>query len=195
MLKRNVVVLTILAVVLGAGAYAWAQAEPERPTTTADTPNARRVRPDGALKERLARRRAHRRAGPRRAIHGDLIVRGKDGFQNVTFDKGEVTAHSDTSITVKRADGVEVTKAVNGETKFKASRRPARSPTAIPRWSSRRAMPRQSWHNGRATPRSGLASPIPGTSAGGLRLREVGTRYPPPEPPGGLPGSAARTAR
>jgi hypothetical protein len=119
MLKRNVVVLTILAVVLGAGAYAWAQAEPERPTTTADTPNARRVRPDGALKERLARRRAHRRAGPRRAIHGDLIVRGKDGFQNVTFDKGEVTAHSDTSITVKRADGVEVTKAVNGETKFK----------------------------------------------------------------------------
>jgi hypothetical protein len=118
MLKRNVVVLTIVAVVLGVGAYAWAQGEPERPTTTAEGSQTERVRPERRLRRGLEGRQA-RRGARSRAVHGDLIVRGKDGFQNVSFDKGEVVGHSDTSITLKRADGVEVTKAINADTKFK----------------------------------------------------------------------------
>jgi hypothetical protein len=116
MLKRNVVVLTIVAMVLGVGAYAWAQGAPERPTTSTAEPKTERARPE---------RRLHRgQRGPRpaiggRAVHGDLIVRGKDGFANVAFDKGDIVRHSATSVTLKRADGVEVTKAINGDTKFK----------------------------------------------------------------------------
>jgi len=123
-LQRNVVMFTIAFVVLGVGAYAWAQGEPERPTTTTEAPAA-----DGARSERRLGRpqRVHQRrqqgagvagrAG--RAIHGDLIVRGRDGFENVTFDRGEVTSHSATSITLERADGVEVTKAISGDTAFR----------------------------------------------------------------------------
>ena len=55
----------------------------------------------------------------RRAVHGDLVVRTKDGFENVTLDRGKVTAASASSITIERPDGVSVTKAVNAETRFK----------------------------------------------------------------------------
>jgi hypothetical protein len=114
MLKRNIVVLTIAAVVLGTGAYAWAQGAPERPTTTTVEPGGATPKADGAAG---GARRARRFAG--RAVHGDLIVGGKQGFENVTFDKGDVVRHSATSITVKRADGVEVTKAIDGTTRFR----------------------------------------------------------------------------
>ena len=116
MLKRNVVVLTIVALVLGFGAFAWAQGEPERPTTSTAEPKAERSRPERRL------HRGQRGPGPdiaRRAVHGDLIVRGKDGFENVAFDRGEVVRHSATSVTLERGDGVEVTKAINGDTRFK----------------------------------------------------------------------------
>jgi len=116
MLKRNIAVLTIAVVVLGTGAYAWAQGAPERPTTTTLEPGSAqpKSRPGGARGEA---RRARRFA--RRAIHGDLIVRSRQGFENVTFDKGDVVRHSATSITVKRADGVEVTKTIDGSTRFR----------------------------------------------------------------------------
>jgi hypothetical protein len=121
MLKRNIAILTIAVVVLGTGALAWAKGAPERPTTSTAEPS--RAQPDRApaKAERRARRgparRARRLGG--RAVHGDLIVRGKDGFENVTFDKGDVVRHSATSVTVKRADGVEVTKAVDEATRFR----------------------------------------------------------------------------
>ena len=116
MLKRNIVILTIAVVVLGTGAYAWAQGAPERPTTSTIQPGGAQpqARPGAAGR---AARRARRFAG--RAVHGDLIVRGRQGFVNVTFDKGDVVRHSATSITVKRADGVEVTKTIDGSTRFR----------------------------------------------------------------------------
>lgn len=115
MLKRNIVILTIAAVVLGTGAYAWAQGAPERPTTSTVEPGAARPKAGGGAAGPA--RRAHRVAA--RAVHGDLIVRAKQGFENVTFDKGDVVRHSATSVTLKRADGVEVTKAINGTTRFR----------------------------------------------------------------------------
>ena len=124
MLKRNVVILTIAVVVLGTGAFAWAQGAPERPTTTSSQqPGDEQPKAERKAERRAGRgpgRRAHRPGG--RAVHGDLIVRGKDGFENVTFDKGDVVRHDATSVTVKRADGVEVTKAVNGDTRFRGIR-------------------------------------------------------------------------
>ena len=49
------------------------------------------------------------------------FVRGQsgNGFENVTFDRGEVTAVSASSITVKRPDGQSVTKAIDANTKFR----------------------------------------------------------------------------
>ena len=53
------------------------------------------------------------------AIHGDLLVRGKDGStQTVTFDRGKVSAVSASSITIQRPDGVSVTDDVNAQTVF-----------------------------------------------------------------------------
>ena len=50
MLKRNIAVLTIAVVVLGTGAYAWAQGAPERPTTTTLEPGSAqpKSRPGGS---------------------------------------------------------------------------------------------------------------------------------------------------
>jgi hypothetical protein len=118
MLKRNIAILTIAVVVLGTGAYAWATGAPSRPTTSALESNRAR---SGAAAGRGAAgrpfRRAHRLGG--RAVHGDLIVRGRTGFENVAFDRGDVVRHSATSVTLKRADGVEVTKAISGDTRFR----------------------------------------------------------------------------
>jgi hypothetical protein len=122
MLKRNIAIVTIAVVVLGTGAYAWATGAPSRPTTSAlETNRARSGAPARAAAGRGAAggpfRRAHRLGG--RAVHGDLIVRGRTGFENVAFDRGDVVRHSATSVTLKRADGVEVTKAISGDTRFR----------------------------------------------------------------------------
>jgi hypothetical protein len=55
-----------------------------------------------------------------RAIHGDLIVRGKDGqFQNVTVDRGTVETKGDNTLTLKRPDGQTVTVKVDANTKYR----------------------------------------------------------------------------
>ena len=46
-------------------------------------------------------------------------MKSKDGFKNVTFDRGKVTAATATSITIQRPDGVSVTKTIDDATKFK----------------------------------------------------------------------------
>jgi hypothetical protein len=53
------------------------------------------------------------------AIHGDLLVRGKDGSTHtVTFDRGKVSSLSASSITIQRPDGVSVTDDLTDQTVF-----------------------------------------------------------------------------
>ncbi len=54
-----------------------------------------------------------------RLLHGQFVTKGKDGSTYVTHTviRGDVTAVSSTSITVKAADGVSQTFTVNGNTK------------------------------------------------------------------------------
>jgi len=103
-------VAVAVAVVLDAGgAGAWAQTghgsspttAPASPTQPADVP-ARALRP-------LARR----------AVHGDVVVKAKDGsYVTVTFDRGAVTAASATSVTLQRPDTNQpVTFSVDANTK------------------------------------------------------------------------------
>ena len=106
MLKRMAAVL-VGTLVLAGGAYAYADTPSTAPSTApASAPAAAHPGYD------------HR--GPiRRVVHGDLIVRTKDGFENVTVDRGKVTASSASSITIERPDGVSVTKTVTADTKFR----------------------------------------------------------------------------
>jgi len=54
-----------------------------------------------------------------RAIHAEAVVKGKDGkFLTVYTQRGEVTAVSATSITLKSADGFTSTYAVSADTKI-----------------------------------------------------------------------------
>ena len=110
MFKRMVAVL-VPTVVLAGGAYAYAA-----DTTSTAPPSAA---PPSASAPAAAQP-GHDHRGPlRRAVHGDLIVRTKAGFENVSVDRGKVTAASASSITIERPDGLSVTKAVTSATKFR----------------------------------------------------------------------------
>jgi hypothetical protein len=54
-----------------------------------------------------------------RAVHGDLIVRNREGgFEKVTVDRGTVTAVDGDSITLHRPDDVDVTLKLNDQTRY-----------------------------------------------------------------------------
>ena len=54
------------------------------------------------------------------AVHADVKLIKADGSSDAfSFDRGQVTAASDTSVTVKRADGPSVTKSISADTKLR----------------------------------------------------------------------------
>jgi hypothetical protein len=55
----------------------------------------------------------------RRVEHGDLTVRTKGGFDNVTYDRGKVTSKTGNSFTLQRPDNVTVTIKVDANTKYR----------------------------------------------------------------------------
>ena len=70
------------------------------------------------LGQRLARLKAKK--GLMGAVHADVKLIKADGSSNAfSFDRGQVTAASDTSVTVKRADGPSVTKSISADTKLR----------------------------------------------------------------------------
>ena len=110
------------AAVLGAGATALAQtsttspppAAAVAPTTAAPATPSTTASSAAEADRRLPVRRL------RRAVHGDLVVRGKgDTYVPITFDRGKVTAASATSISLERPDGVAVTVSIGSSTTFR----------------------------------------------------------------------------
>jgi hypothetical protein len=70
------------------------------------------------LGQRLARLKA--RKGLMGAVHADVMfIKADASTVSFSFDRGQVTAASDTSITVKRADGPSVTKSISADTKLR----------------------------------------------------------------------------
>jgi hypothetical protein len=63
----------------------------------------------------------HAPAPLRRAVHGDLVVRGQDGrFESLTFDRGTVNEATDTSkLVLDRPDGKQVTLELTAETRYR----------------------------------------------------------------------------
>jgi hypothetical protein len=53
-----------------------------------------------------------------RAVHGQIVVRTKSGFETVTFDRGKVTNATSTSITLLRPDQVSVTLTLGSATRY-----------------------------------------------------------------------------
>jgi hypothetical protein len=104
MVKRHLAGLIVAGVIAGSGATAVAATQSNGTPPAA----ARRHRAQAAT-DRVERR----------MVHGDLIVKGKDGFEHVTVDKGTVERTGDATITLKRPDGPIVTFKVTDSTKFK----------------------------------------------------------------------------
>jgi len=137
-LKRNVAAAVVAVAVLGGGAAAVAAEGPSRPTLAAGSETPIRAQAQAAQTEgqgdearpnRPARPdRPNRPARPdrlghplaRRAVHGELIVRGEEGeFESVTFDRGRLTSVADGSLTLERPDGVSVTVRLNDATRYR----------------------------------------------------------------------------
>ena len=54
------------------------------------------------------------------AVHADVkLIKADGSTEAFSFDRGEVTAASDKSVTVKRADGPSVTKTISSDTKLR----------------------------------------------------------------------------
>ena len=127
MLKRNLAILVLALALLGGGAYAWAQTSDTSPTAPTSNPaKAGQQAPNG---------KAGASGLLRRVVHGDLVVRGKDGFQNVTYDRGKEDGVSNNTLTITRPDGKQVSVKLTSDTKYRgvkdASQLQAGKPTLV----------------------------------------------------------------
>ena len=115
MLKKIVIAGSAAAVVLGAGTAALAISGSNSPSTPSSSSTA-----TGTAKAKAGHAK---RSELRRALHASWVTRdGKNSTSFVNHDaiRGQVTAVSATSITVKAADNVSETYAVNSSTKVRS---------------------------------------------------------------------------
>ena len=115
MLKKIVIAGSAAAVVLGAGTAALAISGSNSPSTPSSSSTA-----TGTAKAKAGHAK---RSELRRALHASWVTRdGKNSTSFVTHDaiRGQVTAVSASSITVKAADNVSETYAVNSSTKVRS---------------------------------------------------------------------------
>ncbi len=139
MVKRHLAGLIVAAVVAGSGVAAVAaapgdgSAAPNRPAKE-QVKQCREAQkagqaPSAECQELREQAKNRPRRGPkgapdgdllRRAIHGDLVVKTKDGgFETVAVDKGVVESKGNNTFSIKRADGKSVALKVNDATKYK----------------------------------------------------------------------------
>ena len=132
MFKRNLAILVLAGALVGGGTYAWAQTSDTSPAAPSST-----AAPSSSAPA------AHRGAGRGgwandllgRVVHGDLVVRDKQGYANVTYDRGKEDGVSDNTLTITRPDGKQVSFKLTSGTKYKgvhdASQLQAGKPTVV----------------------------------------------------------------
>ena len=122
MMRQRIAAVLVATLGLAGGAAAWAQADPEDPQVQKAQAQQTPPGEDEGKRTAPAEGRRKGRHGPHilgRAIHGDLIVRGEDGnWENVTVDRGTVTAINESSIEIERPDGQKVTAALDENTRY-----------------------------------------------------------------------------
>jgi hypothetical protein len=101
---KRILATTALAATLVAGGAAAADAAPKRPN---------RPQAAGATADAMADRFA------KRAVHGEFVVRTKDGFETIDVDRGQLTSKDGNTLHVHRPDGVDVTVTLGETTRFR----------------------------------------------------------------------------
>jgi hypothetical protein len=115
-MRRRIIAAAIVAAGLATAGIAYAENQPPDPTVAITKAAA-----TGSAAPDAAGGKAGVLKG---AIHGDLLVRSKDGStRTVTFDRGKVTAITGSSITIERPDGVSVSKDLTDQTVFNGTPR------------------------------------------------------------------------
>jgi hypothetical protein len=102
----------VLLVAAGGAALATQDA-----TTTTQAPSAS-ADEDRARFRALGRGGGWRHALGRRVLHGEVTVQTREGVKTLVMARGEVTALSGTSITVKSSDGVSTSFRIEGDTRY-----------------------------------------------------------------------------
>lgn len=118
MLKRNVGVVLVAALVLGVGAYAWAEGGPAGPSVTSSTPSASSAPTDGSGKG-VVRQRLRQLA--RRTYHGALDVWVDGQTREVTIDKGKLASHDTDSVTITDPTGATHEFPITSDTKVRGA--------------------------------------------------------------------------
>ena len=115
-MRRHLIAGAIITAGLATAGIAYAENQPPDPSVAVV-----RAAATGAPAPAVAGGKAGILKG---AIHGDLLVRSKDGSTHtVTFDRGKVGSLSASSITIQRPDGVSVTDALTDRTVFNGTPR------------------------------------------------------------------------
>ena len=110
-MRRRIVAAAIVAAGIATAGIAYAENQPPDPSVAITKAAA-----TGTAAPDAAGGKAGVLKG---AIHGDLLVRSKDGStRTVTFDRGNVTSIAASSITIERPDGVSVSKDLTDRTVF-----------------------------------------------------------------------------
>ena len=139
MMKRNVAAVLVAGLVLGGGATAYA-AGPARGARRECVAQLKAAGQRRGPEARQALRTCMADAGLaklgaaglfERAVHGDLVVRAKGGFQTYTFDKGKVESASADSITLTRPDGQQVTLSITADTRHRGAWPPQAGKPAV----------------------------------------------------------------
>jgi hypothetical protein len=115
-MRRRLIAGLIVTAGLAAAGIAYADNQPSDPSVAVT-----RAAAVGAPSPATAGGKAGVLKG---AIHGDLLVRGQDGSTHtVTFDRGQVSSVSGSSITIQRPDGVSVSDDLTDHTVFNGTPR------------------------------------------------------------------------
>jgi hypothetical protein len=112
----------VAAGVLGTAGVAAATSDPGTPTPAASAAPSPSASPGATTGDKKDKRKKVRRAAIARGMHGEFVVKGKDG-KPVTLEtiRGQVTAVGPTSVTVKAEDGFTETFTANPDTKVKGA--------------------------------------------------------------------------
>lgn len=126
----SVAAMTVIGVTAGGIAYADSQSTPASTSTTSAThqqASSQAARHNQAHSRRangrLARRGGRRLAA--RALHGEVVVGGKNQQRTIDVQKGEVTSVSSTSLTMKSVDGYTKTYVITSATRVRSKRKPS----------------------------------------------------------------------
>jgi hypothetical protein len=124
--KRTAALAVVAATVFSAGAYAWAESQPQDPQITTPQQQAQQQAQQATPQHERPRLRQWARRHPgqaallHRAAHADLVVKDRSGaWVTVQYDRGTLKATGDHSLTIERPDGKTVTVKVDDATRYR----------------------------------------------------------------------------